>query len=137
MKYLAKYIGNTFKPCYNSDDDKLKASKLMQGETYEIEIRKSRNIKFHRKYFALLNMTLENQEIFNNLEELRYYLIMKAGYYKKVDTGTGIMYYPKSISFANMDQIEFDELYSKTIDVIISFLHITEDTINEELINFM
>lgn len=49
------YLLNTregLKPMYDEDYDEKK--KLKIGEVYEAEIRQPRNLRFHRKYFALL-----------------------------------------------------------------------------------
>ena len=63
---LIKQLNNTFKLAYDSDYDK--AKKIKVGEAYECEIKQSRNIKFHRKYFALINMVYDNQEVSRSLD---------------------------------------------------------------------
>lgn len=137
MDFLIQKRGSILIPVYNSDAESLKDAKLKEGEVYQVKITKPRNYEFHKKYFALINLCFENQEVFKEINDLRSYLIMKAGYVKRIDTGTGEMILPKSISFANMDDIEFNKLYNKTIDVIINFLHISEGELLNELLNYL
>jgi hypothetical protein len=122
---------NGLKAAYNSDLENLK--KLKEGVIYEVNIKKPRNLMFHRKFFALINLVFENQEVFDNAEDLRYYLIMKAGFYKKVKTPTGEMFIPKSLKFDKMDNVEFEEVYNGVIKVIEKELLITKQDILENI----
>ena len=123
-----------FTPAYDSDYEK--AKKLKDGE-YEFKISLIRNPQFHRRYFAMLNCALNNQDTFDSLEDFRCYVIMKAGWYNTIKTDNGYMYIPKSISFEKMDEAEFQDLHSKSLDVIIRFLQVTEKDFNDNLIDFM
>jgi hypothetical protein len=122
---------NGLKAAYNSDLENLK--KLKEGVIYEVNIKKPRNLMFHRKFFALINLVFENQEVFDNSEDLRYYLIMKAGFYKKVKTPDGEMFIPKSLKFDKMDNVEFEEVYNGVIKVIEKELLITKQDILENI----
>lgn len=94
---------------------------LKDGD-YFVNIKKNRNAGFHRKYFALLNKVFENQDIYSNIDDLRFEIILKTGHYKTHFTMKGNkIYIPNSISFDNMDEIEFEDLYNKTIDVVFQF----------------
>jgi len=137
MKFLVKkHFGNLI-PVYNSDLEALKSAKLKENDIYEVDIKRKRNYEFHKKYFALINLCFDNQETFTEFEDLRNYLTMKAGYVKKIETGTGQMILPLSISFAKMDNIEFEQLYQKTIDVICKFIDVDEKGIMSEIINYL
>jgi len=137
MKFLVKKQFGKLIPVYNSDLEALKSAKLIENEIYEVDIKRKRNYEFHKKYFALINLCFDNQETFTEFEDLRNYLTMKAGYVKKIETGTGQMILPLSISFAKMDNIEFEQLYQKTIDVICKFIDVDEKGIMNELINYL
>ena len=133
--FLTKRTDGLFSPSYNSDYEA--AKKIKPGDTVKAQIKKPRNVEFHRKFFALLNMAFENQDDFNNFDEFRAFMVMKAGYYKRVVTKTGEFYLPASISFGNMDQIEFEELYGKMLDAVGHFLDITREDIMQNLVDFM
>ena len=115
--------------------------KTKHGQFVEVEITRPRNWQFHKKYFALLNFAFENWDIPNdsaakNFEKFRGDLIIMAGFYEKVWSPNGEMrLYPKSISFANMEEQEFQELYSKTVSIILEkvLTTYTEDDITKAL----
>lgn len=133
--YLIKNDTGQFIPAYNSGYEK--AKRFKPGETLLADIKRPRNIGFHRKFFALLNMGFSNQEQYDIFEDYRAVMIMKAGYYKAIETDRGVVYLPKSISFASMDNLEFEELYSKMIDVLIKELGLDQESIEKELSTFM
>ena len=133
--YLIKNDTGQFVPAYNSGYEK--AKRFKPGETLLADIKRPRNIGFHCKFFALLNMGYQNQEQYDNFEDYRAVMIMKAGYYKVIETDRGVVYLPKSISFAAMDNLEFEELYSRMIDVLIKELGLDQEAIEKELSTFM
>jgi hypothetical protein len=124
------------KPAYDSDYEIY--SKIPLNEVFEIEYRKPRNLLFHRKYFALMKLAFENQTDYRNLNELRRDISIVAGYYDEVvNKVTGEVYkMPKSISFSQMDEIEFSELYERTKDVICKWLGVTDESIEEEIYQY-
>jgi hypothetical protein len=135
MKFFAQIQNGKLIPEYNNDYEQM--SKLRSGVTYSVEIKQPRNVQFHRKAFALFNLCYENQETFNNIDEMRAWLTMRAGWYKRVPTPTGEMFQPKSISFSSMDETEFSEYYNRVMDVICLWLDTDQETIAEQLVNFM
>ena len=137
MKFLVQKSFGKLVPLYNSDAEKLKAAKLKEGETYEVEIKRKRNYQFHKKFFALLNLAYDNQEMFEDFDDLRPYLIIKAGYYKRIKTDKGEFVRADSISFAKMEQAEFEQLYSKMIDAVIKFLDTSKDDLLAEIVSYM
>lgn len=137
MKFFVKKTSIGLIPVYNSDYEALKDCKLKSGETYEVEIKKKRNYEFHKKYFALLNLCYENQDKFTNFDDLRYYITMKSGWVKRINTGKGIMLIPKSIKFSSMDNIEVEKLYQASILAVCDFLAIDEGDLLNEILNFM
>lgn len=103
-----------------------KVRRLAIGEAVEFEFKLYRNIKFLRKFFALLKAVYEIEAIeqaFQSPEHLRYVLTIEAGYSEMVTSITGKVYLKaKSISFANMDDAEFDSLYAKVLDIVLDWL---------------
>lgn len=134
--YIVKQLNNTFKVAYDSDYERLK--KIKVGEVYECEIKQPRNLKFHKKYFALVKMLFDNQERYNDMEELRRDLTIEAGFYNERANFHGeIIREAKSISFAKMSQSDFDDLYNKTIDVICQYFNFEKQDILDNLESFM
>ena len=128
---LIKGLDNKFSIAYDSDYEL--AKKIKPNEVYEYEFKKTRNIKFHRKFFALVNLCFSNQETFNNFKHLRKELIICAGHYELIfDLESGTQKKEAlSISFESMDEIEFKKLYSDVLNVICDkFLFDKEDVLN-------
>lgn len=136
MKLLViKQFDHSLKPAFDSDLEKMK--KLKVGELYEVEYKKPRNIKFHRKYFALINLTFENQEIYKDITRMRTELTKACGFYDEYLNHKGnVCYEAKSISFAQMDETEFSELYNKFLDIIIEVFNFDRELIEKELESF-
>lgn len=116
------------------DDDSCEAlSVIGLGKVIRVKFTQPRNLKFHRKFFALVNFAFSHWEP-GELEDTRWTgvvpekskgrfrkdLIIMAGYYDatfRIDGTTRIE--AKSISFARMGQEEFDKLYSSVINVVL------------------
>lgn len=129
---LIKQLNNTFKIAYNSDYDI--AKKITLNEPIEFEFKKVRNYKFHKKFFALINLVYENQEQYNNIEHLRKDLTISAGYYDLRYNIEGVeIQDAKSISFAQMDENEFSELYNSIIEVVVKWLGIDKQDIIDNI----
>jgi len=123
-------------PAHQSDLDEL--VKLPAGQPVRVTVKRMRNPQFHRKWWALINYAFdcweppENHVGEKNLERFRKDIIILAGFYDyhvRLNGETRIE--PKSISFAAMDEDEFEDLYSKTIDVIIK--HVLRNYTGDEL----
>jgi hypothetical protein len=135
MKLLCRNTISGLVPLYPSGyDDK---RKLKLGQDYEVDIKNPRNVGFHRKFFALLNIGHENTKLQMPFETYRKYMIVKAGYFTAYQTPKGIYYDPESISFTNMNQNQFEEVYSRVLDKIIDDIGATKEDIEKQLINFM
>ncbi len=135
MKLLLRNTISGLQPLYPSDFDEKRKLKL--GNDYEAEIKNPRNVGFHRKFFALLNIGLENSKLDMPLDTYRKYILMKAGYFKTYQTPKGIFYDAESISFASMEQDVFEEVYSRVVDVILKDIGSTKEEIEKQLMNFI
>lgn len=122
---VVKNLNGTLKPAYDSDYESFK--KIPLNEIIEIEYKKQRNIRFHRKLFSLLNLAYSNQNMFDNLEDMRYCLMLEFKFSEiKVNKLTGeIFKIPKSLQFNKMDEIEFNEVYNNIKQYICEWLGVT------------
>jgi len=130
---VVKNLNGTLKPAYDSDYESFK--KIPLNEIIEIEYKKQRNIRFHRKLFSLLNLAYSNQNMFDNLEDMRYCLMLECNLSEiKVNRLTGEVFkIPKSLQFAKMDEIEFNEVYNTLKQYICEWLGVANEQINEEI----
>lgn len=97
---------------------------LAQGECIAVSFRRPRNIGHHRKFFSLLQLVFENQELYPTLEHLLTAVKIAAGWYEDAPiTVSGMLVYiPRSISFARMDQTAFEKFYGEAIAAICHLL---------------
>ncbi len=132
---IVKQQDNSFKVAYDSDYETLKKFKV--GDLLECEIRKPRNYKFHKKFFALLNLVYQNQETYNNIDDLREDLTVASGFY---ESRNNLQNEPvkkaKSISFAKMSEDDFGKFYNSIVDVIVKYFKFDKETIQENIEQF-
>jgi len=118
--------------------------KLKMGQVIHGDFKKVRNYRFLKKYFALLNIAFDNWEPGEinskygvpekNFERFRADVTILAGYFDTtVRLDGSVRVEPKSISFAQMDEEEFEKLYNKTIDVLLK--HVYDNGMTAEDVN--
>lgn len=102
-------------PCGDLDEQAF--AKLPTDRDLRVEVVAPRNIGLHRKAFALLNIVWPHTN-YPTVERLRAALTIAAGFVDDViNPITGeVVWYPKSWSFENMDDLEFRELYNRLVD---------------------
>jgi hypothetical protein len=89
------------------------------GETLSFSWHKPRSPKFHRLYFAMLGALFDMQEQFVDIDQLRAWLTVGAGYADFAPGPKGRMVaLPKSIAWHRMDDNEFRELVLATWDFL-------------------
>lgn len=131
--YLVKKKDGSFTPSDNNDYNE--AKKVKVGEY--VKCTRTRNVKHHKKAFALLNLWFENQDRFQEFEIARKVITIRAGYYDIAPTKDGEPYYiPKSLSFENMSQSDFEKWYEATLNIVAKDLEQSPDAIQAELAGF-
>jgi Protein of unknown function (DUF1367) len=89
------------------------------GEIVAVKIKRPRNIRHHRLFFALLNAVFENQDKYLSVEGFRFALIIAAGYADEVRLdGDKVVLKPRSLSFGSMGQDEFAEFYAAALAAV-------------------
>ena len=112
-------------PASEADTETL--ANITEGETVRADIKRPRNVAYHRKYFALLDVLFnifdpepvshKGEIAIKNRERFRKDIAIATGHYELVVSIKGeCKAEAKSISFASMDETQFSELYSRTID---------------------
>jgi hypothetical protein len=122
-------------PLYPNDFNEKRKLKL--GVDYWCKITNPRNVGFHKKFFAMLNVGHENTRLEMPFDVYRKYMTVKAGFFTAYQTPKGIYYDPDSISFASMEQDEFEDVYSRVLDKVIEDIGVTKADVEKQLINFM
>jgi hypothetical protein len=130
---LQKVEGGGLVPMHEDGHEWLHKKK--PGATFKANMKSSRNPDHHRKAFALLNTVLANQDRYDNITDLLVEFKLKAGHYQEhITTKSVLMYIPKSISFDEMGQEEFEVIYNKFIDIAIQhFIGGHDEQANDDL----
>ena len=125
---FTKLTGNRFIPA-DPDTEKYALS-LKTGETIHADFKKMRSAKFHRKFFALLNLAFEYWypgEIDSkfgtpekNFDRFRRDAVILAGHYHtEIRLDGSVRVEADSISFASMDAETFENLYNNILNVFL------------------
>ena len=138
MDYVSKFLFEIFDGW--TEADKKSWHKLWRhlialepGEFALVEFIFPRNPKFHRKFFGLLNFAFDAWEpdrvrksykgrpVAKNFDQFREDVLILSGYSEQTfDLKGNMKLKAKSISFAKMDDAEFEQVYSAVVDVILA-----------------
>lgn len=103
--------------------------KLKTGQGLKGEFKRQRNPRFHRKVFSLFKFAFDlwdapeleykGQKVAKNLDQFRKDLTILAGYYNAhVNLKGEVRVTAKSLSFANMGEDEFGEVFKSLLEVV-------------------
>ena len=121
----------SLKPADSQAEEAL--GQFKRGEIILVEIVKSRNPAHHRKYFALLKVTFDNQDVYKSFDELKAVCLCEIGYCQTfVDKDGTVIKSPKSISFETLDQLEFSDIYERSLDWMANLLGTDPETLERE-----
>lgn len=86
------------------------------------ELHKNRNPGNHKRFFAFVKISFDMQDDFDSIEVWRKYITMKAGFFDEVVTGEGkLLYWPQSIAWDKMDEIEFKDMFQKVVNAFLKY----------------
>lgn len=139
---LVKHPGGVFSPVHDKDLERLQRFK--NGETYTADIKLTRNPKFHRKVMAFFGFCFEHwcaeraglgsADETTQFNRFRKDLTILAGFYDTVTNIRGeVRAEAKSLSYAQMEQEEFERCYSSLINAAIK--HVFAGTKDQQILN--
>lgn len=140
---MLKQAGGALLPLDDISAEQL--TSLKTGESYEVEIKQSRNPAFHRKVFAFFNFCFDYWRGENNnlstskqFDVFRANLTVLAGYYDSLYNIKGeVRIEAKSLSFGAMSQQEFEEFYFAVTNAAMKHIFKTADQkVYNQLISF-
>jgi len=108
----------------------------MTGQEVEARIYKTVNPKFRRKYFALLKTAFDMADFDGNFEQFRHHVIAGAGYCDFHKYGDSMVAVPRSISWARMEDAEFENLYRDSLTYICQTFVLDRDQL-DRIVQFM
>ena len=125
MDIFCKVTPYGFVPMYESDHEAKK--RLRVGTVVKCKASNPRNYEFHKKFFALVRLTFDNLPTrlavywkINNEDDMLRRFKRDLGYFTSTYNEKGekeIEY--GSISFAAMEQYEFECFYNQCIDLVL------------------
>lgn len=132
--WLIKREDGAFIPFQDDDYQTAKRIKPMVETCFTVKL--IRNPQFHRKYFALIKLAFENQDYYTNDYVFRKILEMRAGYFIPVMTEReNMVHVPKSISYSELDQSEFEQLFDKVYLEVEKLLKLVKQEDKEMFLN--
>ena len=113
--------------------------RIKQGDIVPVEVKVPRNIKHHNKYWALCGFIAFHSSKLHSAEEASDLIKIRIGHCRIVETRAGIAHLPLSISFASMDQLEFEDFWDRVCRFVLEefFPHITQPRLEAELAEFV
>lgn len=112
-----------------------RAAKMPSGKLLRVEAVAPRNPQFHRLTFALFGLIARNFDV--PLDAVREELLIKIGHSYAVKFPGYEKEYAKSISYAEMDDIAFKELFEKLVKATYLIFGILSADIRREIDNIL
>ena len=139
---MVKQPGGLLLPAFDTEAERLERFK--SGFIFPVEIKQTRNPGFHSKVFSFLQFCFEHwsgdqtdarfKTSAAQFDTFRKELTVLAGYRDVTfKIGGGFRVEPKSLSFSNMEQDEFEECYSALINAAIQ--HIFGNTNDQKILD--
>ena len=121
---IALYRENSIlRLAFKSDSDSLLS--LEAGRPYTFKVKDDRNLRHHRKFFAIVKLFISNMDKPYTTEQVLTWLKIKAGLYKEAKIQGDTILLPDSISFEKMGQKKFNEFYEHSVQLMAGVLGIS------------
>lgn len=117
MEILLQKRMGALVPADEAAEDALRGVAL--NSVIKAKISVPRNIFFHRKFFAMLNIVMKNQDRYPTLDVLLSVCKLATGHAEVIRTKHGDVAIPRSISFAKMDELEFSSFYDRAVQWVL------------------
>lgn len=111
---MRKTLNGSLQPVDDAGRELL--SKIGANTIIAVEWKRPRNVYFHRKLFAMLNIIFQNQEHYKSVDDLLDVCKLRTGHVRRIATPRGDVLIPRSISFAQMDEDSFSKFYDRAVD---------------------
>ena len=107
------------------------------GQTVAVEVTRPRNIQHHRLYWAMCSKIGNALDV--EPENISDVLKLRTGHFVVVQTKSGPVHLPRSISFAKMDQAQFREFFERCCRVITAewLPHMTAPQVQAEVLEML
>lgn len=113
---------------------------MKHGEVVTATIRRPRNPGHHRKFFALMKVVYDAQDRYATPEQLLNIIKMAVGCGQVMEIIKGKpMFIPSSISFAKMDQEDFEKFYQRVVEVVLTKIlpNVTSEELEQQVLEII
>lgn len=94
---------------------------IPNGAVVKVTVKRPRNIRHHRLYWALMSLLHENQSRYATVEELSDAIKCAVGHCTVITRPDGTeIRIPRSISFSKMDQDAFKQFFDRVVELAVS-----------------
>jgi predicted nucleotide-binding protein (sugar kinase/HSP70/actin superfamily) len=125
--FFTKTLSGTLAPA--DSETAAYVARLKFGQGLRAEVKRARNILFHRRMFALLNFAFDlwdcpaleyqGQAVAKNFDRFRKDITILAGFFDAVTNLRGeVRLEAKSLAFHNMGEEEFERVYKAVLGVV-------------------
>lgn len=94
--------------------------RLPHGAVVKATISQPRNVQFHRKFFALVDLIFKNQSKYATRDDVLEAMKIAVGYYHLIPSPLGPVPVTHSISFAKTDEMKFQEFTGKVFEWVVN-----------------
>jgi hypothetical protein len=95
--------------------------RIKHGETVTAELRRQRNPKHHRMWWALVAAIYPHQTTYTDMKDLNNAIKIAVGHFESGKTIDGLPWVsPKSISYAAMDQTAFASFFDRAVEIVLT-----------------
>jgi hypothetical protein len=96
-----------------------RVSKMSPGDLIEVEMVFPRSGPYHRRHFALEHSVFDAQDVFDDFEVFRHWVKIGAAWVVWMpDDKGGLVPIPKSVSYAEADQDEFQRFHASVVNFL-------------------
>jgi len=114
MKIYMIREGDHFRPLSQNDADNMR--RVKEGQIIYVDYKKPRNPLFHNKFMSMVRVVYSNQEKYQTFESVLNVFKVELDHCDTIFMEDLVVKIPKSISFAAMDEIEFDAFYNRAVE---------------------
>lgn len=118
-RFVARKHLGSLRPVDDAGEEAL--SKIAQGDLVMVEVKRPRNIKFHRMYWALVTIVWQQLDEYRypTADDLHAAIKIAAGLRTRIVLPDGtIGFIPGSIAFHKMDATEFAAFFDRVCNLI-------------------
>ncbi len=107
--------------CPINDAGKEAVGRLAPQEVVSVEFRRPRNVMWHRRYWAALQLIFDNQTRYKTVDHLHAAVKIMLGHSDLITLKDGReVYVPRSESFSKMTQDEFEHYWQSFTALVVT-----------------